>query len=145
MHKMAIVVPELGRANLIEQAGSDLKFLLDREGVDIELQVKLFFVGVSSVKQVATFAEDKADLRKSLKVNFEMDPDTDIKSRIAIAKVLVAWDAARARAAKMAEAEGDAQARNVPKEVGSSDHHAMRKAFELKYWEVDDMKVPGKT
>jgi uncharacterized membrane protein YgcG len=144
-HKMAIVVPELEKATLIAQAGSDLKFLLDREGVDIELQVKLFFVGVSSVKQFSAFAEDKADLRKSLKTNFEVDPDTDIRSRVAIAKVLVAWDAARARAAKMAEAEGDAQARNVPKEVGSSDHHAMRKAFETKYWEVDDMKVPGKT
>jgi hypothetical protein len=142
---MAIVVPELEKANLIEQAGSDLKFLLDREGVDIDLQVKLFFIGVSSVKQFAAFAEDKADLRKSLKVNFEVDPDTDIRSRVAIAKVLVAWDAARARAAKIAEAEGDAQARNVPKEVGSSDHHAMRKAFELKYWEVEDGKVPGKT
>ena len=145
MLKMAIVVPEHEKANLIAQAGSDLKFLLDREGVDIELQVKLFFVGVSSVKQFAAFAEDKADLRKSLKVNFEVDPDTDIRERVEIAKILVAWDTARARALKMAEAEGEAQSRNVPKEVGASDHHAMRAAFELKYWDVDDMKVPGKT
>jgi hypothetical protein len=142
---MAIVVPEADRANLIGQAGSDLKFLLDREGVDIELQVKLFFIGVSSIKQFAAFAEDKADLRKSLKLNFEVDPDTDIRARVVIAKVLVAWDSARARSAKMAEAEGEAEARNLPKEVSSSDHHAMRATFERKFWDIEDKKVPGRT
>jgi hypothetical protein len=141
-----IDVPAGEIAGIWAKAGSDLKFLLDREGVQEITQSRLFYIGVLTVRHFASFVEDKTELRKTLKQSFDMDPDTgDIWVRVHISKVLVAWDAARARATKLADAEGDAEARGVPKDVSSSDYHSMRATFEARYWEVTDRELPGRS
>jgi hypothetical protein len=142
---MAIVIDQNQEAAAWEAAGADLIFLLNREGVDKTIQGKLYSVGVTSIKGFAAFAEDKVDLRKIMKENFELDASTDILSRVKISKVLVAFDSAKARSAKLAEADGDAEARHMPKEITSSDGHAMRAAYETKYGELNDRELPGRS
>ena len=142
---MAVVIDVAQKAAAFLAANSDLKFLLDREGVDEDFQAKLYHVGVVNVKQFAAFAEDRADLRKITKDNFEIDMDVDMASRVKVSKIVVAWDVAKARSAKQAEIEGESQCRRVPKDIGASDFQAMRESFETRWWELEDKRVPGKS
>jgi hypothetical protein len=141
-----IVVPADQLESVCNKAGSDIKFLFEREGIEIELQAKFYFAGVLTVKHFASFVDNKADLRRVLKTNFSLDPDEggDIFTRVKVSKVLVAWDVARARATKLADAEGEATVRNIPKEVCATDYEAMRSSFEGRYWEVTDSNLPGR-
>ena len=68
----------------------DLKFLLDREGVAADLQVKFYEAGIINLRQFAAFAPDIEDLRKSLKEDFALDPAAGLPTKIAISKVVVA-------------------------------------------------------
>ena len=142
---MAINITEDERKIAFESAGSGLKFLLDREGVSLDFQGKLFHVGVSNVKQFAVFAEDRAELRKLLKDNFEIDAEANITSRVAASKIVVAWESAKARSSKQAEIEGESEARKIPKDISPSDFHSMRAAYESRHWELEDRRVPGRS
>ena len=59
--------------------------------------------------------------------------------------MVVAWISAKARATKQAELDGECEARKVPKDIGTSDISAMRKAFEKAWWVLEDPQVPAKT
>jgi hypothetical protein len=128
-----------------DKAGSDLKFMMDREGVDSVIQAKLYHIGVTSIKQFAVLVDDKMELRALLKDCFEVDAAADLASRVKCSKLLVAWESSKARAAKMAEADGEAEARHIPKEMSSADNNAMRSAFEARFGELQDKEVPGRT
>ena len=105
----------------LEATSSDLKFLMDRESVPQDVQLALFHSGVSSVRQFAAFASDSGDLRETLKTAFGLDPAADLKTRLLVSKVVVAWEAVKARASKMAEAEGESELRREPKPLRASD------------------------
>ena len=47
----------------MEAAGADLKFLMDREGVDPLTQCRFYHSGVQSVRQIGAFAKDADDLK----------------------------------------------------------------------------------
>jgi hypothetical protein len=142
---MAVIITAAQKTAAFLTASSDLKFLLDREGVDEDFQAKLYHVGVANVKQFAAFAKDRADLKKITRESFEIDADADIQSRVKVSRIVVAWDVAKARSAKQAEIEGESQCRRVPKDIGASDFQAMREAFETRWWELEDRRVPGKS
>ena len=91
----------------------DLKFLLDREGVAADLQVKFFEAGIVNLRQFAAFAPDAEEMRKSLKEDFALDPAAGLPTKIAISKVMVAWESAKIRSQKLAEAEAEAEIRQL--------------------------------
>ena len=119
-------------------------FLFDKKQVDEDTQAKFFHIGVTTVEQFAVIAKDQADLEALLKENFELDAK-DLPSRVRAGRVTVAWIAAKARAGKQADLDGECEARKVPKDIGTSDVSAMRKAFEKAWWELEDSQVPAKT
>jgi hypothetical protein len=45
----------------------------------------------------------------------------------------------------LADAEGEAEARNVPKDVTTAAYHAMRATFEDRYWELSERELPGRS
>ena len=59
---MAITVAPGDVDRVMASAGSDIKFLFDRKGVDGDFAVKLFSIGVVSVELFAVFAKDPADM-----------------------------------------------------------------------------------
>ena len=83
-------------------ANSDLKFLLDREGVDIAFQTQLFAAGVSSVAQFGALVKDPDELRTMLQEDFTI-PGEGLAKHVAVSRIVVAW--ARARATRAAEAD----------------------------------------
>jgi len=127
------------------KAGPDLKFLLDKKDIDEELQGLLYHVGVTSVELLAAFAKNQDDLEAALKTYFGIDGTADVASRLKVARVVVAWNAAKARAVKHAEVDAECEVNGQPKELPQAEAAAMRKAFEKAWWELDDKAVPAKS
>jgi len=119
--------------------------LLDASGVSNEIQKKLYEAEVFDVKTFAALAANADDLRKLLQTEFGLDEAKGLADRVKVAKVVVAFDNANTRSKKVAELEGEAEARNEPKRVGVPDFVAMRQAFEKKWGKLSEDVVPSKT
>ena len=141
---MAIVLNTAEKDIALKAGDAGLVFLFDKKLVDEETQAKFFHIGVTTVEQLAVIAKDQADLEEVLKDNFGLDPK-DLPSRVRAGRVTVAWLAAKALAGNQADLDGECEARKVPKDIGSSDVAAMRRAFEKAWWELEDSQVPAKT
>jgi hypothetical protein len=85
-----------------------------------------------SRRQFAAFAADAEELRKSLKEDFAMDPAAGLPTKIAISKLVVAYESAKVRSRKLAEAEAEAEVRQEAKPVRGTDMKVMREAYEEK-------------
>ena len=141
---MAIVVDAGELSAVMASAGADLRVLFDRKGVDNDFAAKLFKVGITSVELFAVFAKDQGDLEAILKANFGIDT-SDIASRVRVSKIVVAWQAARTRAQKQTEQDGDCEVRRVPKDIPHSAVAAMGNAFENANWPLDDKQKPARS
>ena len=117
----------------IAKANPDLRFLFDKENVDVEFQYSLYDLGVLSVKSFAVLAKDVDDLKKVLKADLGLDPEGSIRERIKAGNVVCAWEAAKARSAKALEMACDAQSRGVPADLPTNDYQNTRDAFEAKF------------
>ena len=119
----------------------DLKFLLDREGVTAEVQAKFYEAGIVNLRQHAAFAPDIEDLRKSLREDFALDPAAGLQTKIAISRIVVAWESAKIRSQKIAEAEADAEICQEAKPVRGNDFKIMREAYESKWWKLEKEQI----
>ena len=129
----------------MERGSSDLKFLLAREEIHESLQAKLFHVGITSVAKFSTIADTAAELKAMLKDEFDLDSAADLQARVAVASVLVAFQAAKVRTERFAEVEGDLNAKRLQKPLATSDYQAMRKAWETKWWPLEECQAPGRS
>ena len=141
---MAIIVAPEDVDRVMASAGSDIKFLFDRKGVDGDFAVKLFSIGVVSVELFAVFAKDQADMEEILKAHFEIDT-SNLMSRVKAGKIFVALQAANTRALKQTEQDGDCEVRRVPKDIPLSSVAAMHKEFEKAHWILDDKQRPARS
>ena len=130
---------------IMDTASSELKFLMTREGVDAEIQVKIYEVGVTTVNQFAALCKDQDDLREMAKADLQMDPSKGLAVRAKLARLLSAFSTAKGTAQKSAELEGEATVRNQPKLLQVASFQGMRDAFEAKHWELEDKRVPSRT
>ena len=55
----------------------------------------------------------------------------------------MAFETAKTRTTKIAELDGEAVARQLPRPLAGNDFRGMRAAFESKFWELDDARVPS--
>ena len=140
----AIVLSAEQKEAALKSASSDLAFLFDRKQVPEELQAVFYHIGVTNVEGFAVLAKNQEDLEELLGTHFGLDVKS-LPDRIKASKVITAWLAAKARASKQAETEGDCEVRRVPKDTSVGDMAAMRTAFERKCWELEDKCVPGKS
>ena len=139
---MALTPAEVTQA--LESAGSDLRFLMDREKVDETVQAKLYISGVSTVRQFAVMFANVDDLRDVLMADFGLDPAAGLADRVKISRVLVAWETAKGRAAKSIEIDQECEMRGEPKVILASDYQGMKATFENRFWELEDGKTPSK-
>ena len=123
---------------------SDVKFLMDREGVPGDLVTKFMDAGITTVRLFAAFAADAQDVRKTLTDDFGIDGAT-LVGRVTAGKVIVAWELAKARSSKLAEAEAESEVRQEAKPLRQTDFRAMREAYEARWWKLERKQVPSRT
>ena len=107
-------------------------------------QGKLFHVGVCTLPRLAVFAQTGEDLKTALRGDLGADAAASIEARVQVEAVICAWQAAQRRAERVSELEGDADAHQTRKALPPSDHTAMRKAFEARWWRLEEIDVPGR-
>ena len=100
---------------LLSTIGSDLIHLMDSAKVPEEVQNKFYEAQVDSVRSFGALVETGTAMRELLKKELLFDEGEHLATRANISKVIVAWENARARTAKHAEIEAEAETRDVPK------------------------------
>ena len=102
---------------------ADLLHLLAQSKVSAEVQKTLLDADVCSVRDCSAMFSSEDDLRAVLKKDFNLDPETGgLKTRVAITKVVIAWETAKGRVSKMTELEGEAEQRAEAKRLPVLDH-----------------------
>ena len=125
------------------ELSSELSFMLEREGVDNTIQDKLREAGIVTVAKFAAIVDTQVELRELLKDEFGLDSKAGgLAVKAKVSSVLVAWAAAKKRAEKQADVDGEREARNEPKPIAVGDMHAMKKAFETRFWKLDEELTP---
>ena len=82
---------------LEKEISSELKFLFDRNGVDIDFTGKLKEHGIDTIAKFACLVETAADLRNMLKDDFSLDGSAGFSAKAKIAPIFVARTAAKKR------------------------------------------------
>jgi len=139
-----ITLTDAQKEAAMKVASSDLQFLFDRKQVSEEVQAVFYHIGVTTVEAFAVLVKNQDELEEMLGNYFGLNLK-DLPDKVKSGKVVAAWMAAKVRAAKQADMEGDCEARRVPKDVPSSDMTAMRRSYEKKYWELEERNIPGKS
>lgn len=125
-------------------AQPDLRFLMEREKVPEKLQDEVYKIGIQTVRQFAALASTAANLATVCK-ELGTDPATGLVARVAASRFTVAWESAKVRAAKQAEAEADSDIRAVPKPLWSMELATMKQTFEKRWWPLEDNMVLAKS
>ena len=83
---LALTLQQISSA--MTAASSDFQFLMDREGVSLDMQAKIYHAGVTTTRQFAAFAADADELRKIMKEEFALDPTGNLANRIEIMGII---------------------------------------------------------
>lgn len=129
----------------------DLAFLLNDKGVPMEVQSKIAHSGFTTVRLFALAADGRNDLRAMLadepfKLTLETEeaqPGDRIKTRVAIAQVVDAWESAVARVSERNKTDAEQRATGVPLTLPGGDHVELRRAYENSYGRVADKEFPA--
>ena len=109
-----------------------------------EIQAQLYHAGITTTQQFAAFVPDADELRKSLKDDFNMDPGAGLAMKVSVSRVVVTWEAAKARSAKRAEAEAECEVRQEIKPLRGTDFAVMRDSYMAKWWKLEREQIPAK-
>ena len=67
-----------------------------------------------------------------------------LKDKAKLSKLLVAFETAKARSSMMAELEGEAAVKELPKTLPTPDFQGMRESYEKTFWAIEDRKFPSR-
>ncbi len=76
-------------------ASSDLQFHLAEIGIDADVQLALFFNGITDLRVFAGLDETREKVRECLRVDLGLDAADGMPQRRQVALVISAWEAAR--------------------------------------------------
>ena len=127
-----------------ESAGSDLKFLLEKQGVTRENQVIFYHIGVVSIEKFGNIAKDRDDLVAMLKEHWGIDQDNSLPERVQVAAVVCAYTNAKTRVQRSAEVDAEYDVQEWTKPVVAGEWAAMRAALEKRQGTLDDKVAPAK-
>ena len=128
----------------LKKGSSDLRYLLQQQGVKDVYQARLFTAQIDSLAKFAAFAASEEDLQKVTTSEFTLDPTVSLENRAQAASLTVAWQAARVRVKRQAEAEAVSEVREWAKPIPSSDYISMRKQYVARFGELEDKATPAK-
>lgn len=142
---MALVLTADQKALALQAGGSDLKFLLQKNDVDEEVQSLLFHSKVTTLARFTGFVKDADELRKVIRDEFGIDGGSDLTTRLRVTNVVIAFNTASQRVLKQDEVEGELGAKNLTKPMPVNEWAAMREGWQKKYWVLDEDVIPART
>ena len=125
--------------------GSDIKFLLQKNDVDEELQCFLYHSKITTLARFTGFVKNADELRQIFKDEFGIDGTTSLAARLRVTNAVIAYNTALQRVLKQDEVEGELGAKNLVKPLAVNEWTAMREGWQKKYWPLDDDVIPART
>ena len=143
MAPLALTVREA--ADAMEKGAPDLQFLMAHQEVPDAVQAMFYHSGVTTIGKFATAAVSAEDMRRMLKDDFGVDATLGMAHRDNVASVLMAHEVALARMDEEARFEGEKNTKQLHRPLPPSEWSAMKKAWEAKWWHLEDSQVPGRS
>jgi hypothetical protein len=140
---LTLTVPEREAALL--EGGSDLRFLLQKNDVDEELQAFLYHSKITTLARFTGFVKDADELKQVFKDEFGIDSAAGLATRLRVTNAVIAFNTALQRVLKQDEVEGELGAKNLIKPMATNEWTAMRDGWQKKYWPLDDDVIPART
>jgi hypothetical protein len=140
---LALTPAEIDAA--LEKGGSELKFLLERNKVDTELQAMLYHSEITTMGVFVTFVKDSDELKQVVKDSFGIDGSANLGNRVRVANLLVAFQLAQGRVTEQSKLEGELSAKHIIKPMTTSEYSSMKVAWERRYWPLEDEQIPGRS
>ena len=142
---MALVLTQAEKDSALLAGGSDIKFLLQKNDVDEELQCFLYHSKITTLARFTGFVKDADELRQIFKDEFGIDGTASLAARLRVTSAVIAYNTALQRVLKQDEVEGELGAKNLVKPLASNEWAAMREGWQKKYWPLDDDIIPART
>ena len=140
----APAAPVAPAVDALALGAADLRFLLQRQGVDDDHLRRLFSAGVDSMDKFSAFASGEEDLLSVLKDEFRLDPATNLATRGQVASFIAAWKSAKVRVQRQAEVEAEQDTRELTKPVPTSEYLLLRQAYVKAYGTLEEKVLPSK-
>ena len=142
MPLLALTDDEVERA--LDQADSDLKYLLSEVGVPEDVQAALYHRGFTSLRLFTGIDESRTEVRAALKAEIGLDHTASNAERRYTALVLSAWETARTQQRSNDESRAEARTAMIPRPVPINEHAMLREALEAHIGRLKDYEVPSK-
>ena len=128
----------IASTEVLNKLAEDLRFLFDQRQVDTDVQICFADLGLTTTSLFALLGDDVANVRDAPAAPpFNLDPTANgldlaamLKRRIAQAKVLDAWQAAKCRADEKNKAEAKQRTSGMPISLTQGEHVSLRQSFE---------------
>ena len=127
----APAAPVAPAVDALALGAADLRFLLQRQGVDDDHLRRLFSAGVDSMDKFSAFASGEEDLLSVL-----------LKDEVA--SFIAAWKSAKVRVQRQAEVEAEQDTRELTKPVPTSEYLLLRQAYVKAYGTLEEKVLPSK-
>ena len=137
---MAIVLTDAEAVKLLKP---ELACLLDEKNLPLAAQAELARKGCVCLDLFALMDDDRAGVRQFAKDELKLDPTASVEARLHSAALIGAWEAAKKRVELRSVADAEARAARLPKTMPKAEHWELRKAFEKRYYKLDDEQVPA--
>ncbi|CAK0883391.1 unnamed protein product [Prorocentrum cordatum] len=129
------------------QLAADLRFLLEEKEVPDAVQDAMARQGYNTLNRFALLGDDRAQVRAVLARDFGLDPAAGREggpaARLAIVKVIDAWETACLRAEEDRKRGAEAKSARLPKLIGKATHLSMREAAQQIHGVIEDRVAPG--
>ena len=130
--------------DLLAQAESELKFLLDDAGVPAPVQVLVLKCGYDSVRVFAGLDDSKEAVRKALREELPLDYTASPENRKSMALLLHVWDACRLQLSVQEKQKSEAKLGVGARLLPTTEHASMRLAVEASHGKLCDKEIPSK-
>ena len=140
----------IASTEVLSMLAEDLRLLFDQRQVDTDVQICFADLGLATISLFALLGDRVTNVRVALAAppfNLDptangLDPATMLKRRIAQAKVLDAWQAAKCRADEKNEAEAKQRTSGMPISLTQGEHVSLRQSFEKAFGRMEDEGFP---
>eukprot|EP00973_Karenia_brevis_P066923 9303757-Karenia_brevis.AAC.1 len=102
------------QAAAMKRARADLRFVMKDNEVSEEVQGVLYHNGFDKLKSFVGIGETRAEVKEVLRTDFELDVTENIQIRVAVSRVMSAWEDAKLQQSKESEARAEARAAQIP-------------------------------
>ena len=141
----------IASTEVLNKLAEDLRFLFDQRQVDTDVQICFADLGLTTISLFALLGDDVANVRAALAAPpfnldptaYGLDPGTMLKRRIAQAKVLDAWQAAKCRGDEKNKAEAKQRTSGMPISLTQGEHVSLRQSFEKAFGRTEDEGFPA--